>query len=355
MRALALQVLSRLSHEQFTSGAALAKELGVSRSAISDALKEAEAHHIEVFSLTRRGYRLASPLELLDVDRVRIALGAAAHRVDVDVVATIASTNTEMLERAQQGAASGACLAAEIQTAGRGRRGRSWHSAFAASLTFSLLWRFDKGAAQLGGLSLVVGLALVRALRAAGVGDAMLKWPNDVVVRNRKLAGILIETTGDMLGPTAAVIGIGVNVRLPGAALKAISREIDQPVTDVMAHAAHTSQISRNTLLANLLRELVPALDQFNVAGFADLREEWLRCHALHEQPITVLQGEATFDAVVKDVALDGSLIVLLESGAQGKPGAPPSPPLSPLMSLNSAEISVRAVHATPAARSKVA
>lgn len=325
-----MQVLARLSHEYFTSGAMLAKEFGVSRSAVSDALKEAQAQHIEIFSLTRRGYRLAAPLELLDVARVRAALGTLAHRVDVDIVPVIASTNTELLQRAQQGAASGMCLAAEIQTAGRGRRGRTWQSAFASSLTFSLLWRFEKGAAQLGGLSLVVGLALVRVLRAAGVDEAMLKWPNDVVVNGEKLAGILIETSGDMLGPTAAVIGVGINVRLPAAAREVI----DQPVTDIAAHL--NAQVSRNALLANLLRELITVLDQFNITGFAAFRSEWLQCHALHEQAITVIQGNDTFSAIVKDVAADGSLMVAPEAAYRAKRGA--------RVTLSSAEISVRAV-----------
>lgn len=338
MRTLAFQVLSRLSHEHFTSGAALARELNVSRSAISDALKGAQQHQVDIFSLTRRGYRLATPLELLDVDVIRAGLGEIAHRVDVDVVSEIDSTNTAMLQRAHAGAASGSCLAAEIQTAGRGRRGRRWQSAFGASLTFSLLWRFDKGAAQLGGLSLVVGLALVRALRAAGVTHAMLKWPNDVLVEHEKLAGILIETSGDMLGPTAAVIGVGLNVRLPSGTKTAI----DQPSTDVAQHVAQT--VSRNQLLAALLRELVPMLTVFNRDGFVSFRAPWLAAHALHEQEVTVSQSDGNFAARVIDVAPDGSLVVEPLPAYRARMGR--------RVVLSSAEISVRA--AKPVSRAKV-
>ena len=327
MRPLAYQLLAELSQEHFISGVALAQKFGVSRSAISDALKDAGKAGIKIFSLTRRGYRLGSAIDLLNIDVVRKALGGQARRLDVDIVLTIGSTNTELLARGAAGAASGTCVAAEMQTAGRGRRGRVWQSKFAGSLTYSLLWRFEKGAAELGGLSLMVGLVLARALRAAGVSDAMLKWPNDVLVNGEKLAGILIETQGDMLGPTVAVIGVGVNIGLP----ESLKLLIDQPATDVLSHVGKFS--SRNDLLALMLRELVVALDQFSQHGFKVFKDDWTTLHALHGQLITVRQSHsADYDAVVKDVGNDGSLIV----EPINQPGKRET--------LTSAEISVRAL-----------
>jgi BirA family transcriptional regulator, biotin operon repressor / biotin---[acetyl-CoA-carboxylase] ligase len=335
LRPLAFKLLTELSAEHFTSGVALAKKFNVSRSAISDALKDATEAGVEIFSLTRRGYRLAAPIDLLDIDIVRKAIGDMAHRLDVDILPTIGSSNTELLTRAAAGAASGTCVAAEMQTAGRGRRGRAWQSQFGSSLTFSLLWRFEKGAAALGGLSLAVGLALVRALHQAGVKDAMLKWPNDVIVNGEKLAGILIETQGDMLGPTAAVIGVGLNVQLPDA----LKLSIDQPATDVASHV--DAQPSRNPLLAAMLRELVVVLDEFSEHGFKFFKTDWIAFHALHEQAVMVRQSNATdYDALVKDVGDDGSLIV----EALGKPGS--------RQTLTSAEISIRAV-AKPSSASR--
>lgn len=325
MRPLAFKLLAELSAEHFTSGVALAKKFNVSRSAISDALKDATEAGVEIFSLTRRGYRLAAPIDLLDIDLVRAAIGDKAHRFDVDILPSIGSSNTELLARAAAGAPSGTCVAAEIQTAGRGRRGRAWQSQFASSLTFSLLWRFEKGAAALGGLSLVVGLALVRALRKAGVNDAMLKWPNDVIVNGEKLAGILIETQGDMLGPTAAVIGVGLNVRLPDA----LKLSIDQPATDVASHL--NVQTTRNELLTAMLRELVVVLDEFNEHGFKFFKNDWIAFHALHEQTVTVRQSNVVDrEAVVKGIADDGALIVEFSD----QPGS--------AQTLTSAEISIR-------------
>ena len=322
MRPLTFRILRALSHQHFVSGANLASAFNVSRSAISDALMEATEQGIEIFKLTRRGYRLAVPLDLLDLDVVRRHLGEATRRVDIDIVETIISTNSELAQRAAAGAPSGTCIAAEIQTSGRGRRGRNWKSGLATSLTFSVLWRFERGAAQLGGLPLVVGLAIVRALHSTGVSATCVKWPNDIVLDGKKLGGVLIETQGDMLGPTAVVIGIGLNVRLR----EALSASIDQAVTDVQSQLAST--ISRSVLLATVLQELVLILEQFSSTGFASFRHEWIACHALHDRVIRVMrEQDDAFDAVVRDVAPDGSLIV--DRGGQR-------------MVLSSAEISVR-------------
>ncbi len=326
MRPLAFQLLRELSHERFVSGVVLAEKFGVSRSAVSEALRDAGEAGVEIFSLTRRGYRLARPVELLNLDRLRAGLGPAARRLDLELVEAVDSTNTVLMLRAAQGAPSGSCLAAEIQRAGRGRRGRVWQSAFAASLTFSLLWRFEKGAAHLGGLSLVVGLALVRALRALGIDDPSLalKWPNDLLAGHRKLAGVLIESQGDMLGPTAVVIGVGINVALPDS----LSEAIDQPAAD-LAGLARTP-VSRNAVLAAVLRELVQVLDAFQRSGFAGFRQEWLALHALHNKPVRVLHGDGSgIDAVACGVADDGSLLIR----HQGRE-----------ISLSSGEISLRGV-----------
>ncbi len=326
VRPLTFTLLRELSAEHFTSGAALAAKYGVSRSAISEALKDASALGVQIFSLTRRGYRLAEPLQLLDIDVIRQRMGASAHRLDLRLADVIDSTNTALLNQAMSGAVSGTCLAAELQTAGRGRRGRAWQSALGASLTFSLLWRFESGAASLGGLSLAVGLAVANALRALGI-DAELKWPNDIVVDDHKLGGILIETQGDMLGPTVAVIGIGLNVRLPDA----IRLAIDQPVTDiatVSADAAVTSPaLNRNTLLPAILTQLVAVLDQFQHRGFASLRDQWRALHAHQGCRVNVQGATESFVAKVIDVSEDGALIVERDGSR---------------LSLTAAEISIR-------------
>jgi len=148
-----------------------------------------------------------------------------------------------------------------------------------------------------------------------------VKWPNDLVVDGRKLGGILIETSGEMQGPSVAVIGVGVNHRLGE-----IAAGIDQPATDVAGNAAATP--SRNLILARSLVNLVAILDAFERHGFATLRDEWRALHAYQGRPVRVVPArEAPFDAQVLDVAPDGALVVGTPSGR---------------LHLSSAEISLR-------------
>ncbi len=322
MSALTFRALRRLADGRFHSGEDVARELGRSRATLSEALKRAPELGIELFGVRGKGYRLAEPIEFLDAAAVEAALGSASGRVRVEIVDETDSTSTRLLERAAAGAPSGACLAAEWQSAGRGRRGRPWIASLGGSLTFSLLWRFERGAGHLGGLSLAIGVAAARALAECGVERAQVKWPNDVVVDFRKLAGILVETSGEMQGPSAAVIGVGVNYRLPEAVLE----RIDQAVTDVVRSAAPPP--SRSRLLGRLLANLAAALEEFDRHGFAASRDSWRALHAYQGRAVHVVPGsDAPFDAQVLDVAADGALVV----AAGGR-----------TLSLSSAELSLR-------------
>ncbi|MGZ5698982.1 MAG: biotin--[acetyl-CoA-carboxylase] ligase, partial [Usitatibacter sp.] len=272
MSALTFLALRRLADGRFHSGEDVARSLGRSRATLSEALKRVPELGIEIFSVRGKGYRLAEPIEFLDSTLVSEARAGA--RLRLQVVDEIESTSTRLLELAAAGAASGTCLAAEWQSAGRGRRGRSWVSSLGGSLTFSLLWRFERGAGHLGGLSLAVGEVVARVLRECGVERVQVKWPNDVVSDFRKLAGILVETSGEMQGPSVAVIGIGVNYRL----CESVLDRIDQPVTDVVQ--CSPAAASRSELLARLLASLARGLDAFERDGFAASREAWRAMHA---------------------------------------------------------------------------
>lgn len=321
MSALTFLALRRLADGRFHSGEDVARELGRSRATLSEALKRVPDLGVEIFSVRGKGYRLAEPIEFLDAAAIGRRLRDCGIRLEV--VDEIESTSTRLLEMAAAGAPSGTCLAAEWQSAGRGRRGRSWVSSLGGSLTFSLLWRFERGAGHLAGLSLAVGVAVARALAACGVERVQVKWPNDVVADFRKLAGILVETSGEMQGPSVAVIGVGVNYRLAARTLD----QIDQPVTDV-AHCASPVP-SRSDLLAELLVQLAAVLAEFEAHGFAAVRDAWRAMHAYQGRRVRVIPPrDAPFDAEVADVAADGALVVALADGRTA--------------SLSSAEISLR-------------
>lgn len=326
MNTMAFQTLRALADGAFHSGEDIARALGVTRSAVWYGIREIAGAGFAVEKVRGRGYRLDRAVSLLDAEVVRRGLGAQAAGITVEICNTVDSTNTQLMLRAAQGARSGLAFAAEAQSAGRGRRGRAWQSGIGSTLTFSLLWRFAQGARELAGLSLAVGVALARALRTTGARDAQLKWPNDVVLPGGKLAGILIEMQGDVLGPSAAVIGIGVNVR-PDPRVRAA---VDQPVADL--ETATGAAVDRNALLALLLTELSAVLERFAAGGFAPLRGEWQALHAHQDQPVCLMLPDGqTVTGHARGVAGDGAL--LLETG-------------NGIVRYHSGEVSLRAVRA---------
>ena len=310
MKTLTLNVLKLLADGEFHSGEVLARRLDVSRASVWNAIRDLETMQLDIYRVHGRGYRLPQPLTLLDAAQVERHLGPHAACFALDVRAAADSTNTALLERASGGAPGGTVLAVEWQPEGRGRLGRTWHAGVGGALTFSLLWRFARGAAAMSGLSLAVGVALARALEAVGARGIALKWPNDVLWRGRKLAGILTELQGDALGPTVAVIGIGLNVRL---AVTTRAR-VDQAVADLEEACGRAPD--RNALLARLLIELRVVLERFAGAGFAPLRAEWQRRHASQDKPVTLLLPDgARQRGRALGVADDGALMLETRAG----------------------------------------
>jgi BirA family biotin operon repressor/biotin-[acetyl-CoA-carboxylase] ligase len=310
VRSSSFAVLRLLTEGRVRSGAEIGAALGLSPAMVAEAVREIEALGLEVDEVRRRGLRLRSPFEALDADAIGRALGRRFPDLRLDLLDECDSTNTALAARAAAGAPSGAALACELQRAGRGRRGARWYSGLGTGLTFSLLWRFDRGAAALGGLSLAVGVACIRAFGQLGRDEVALKWPNDLVRGEAKLGGILIELAGEALGPTAAVIGIGVNVRVPEISRRALGR----PVADL----ATGSPVSRNALLAELLAALAAALPVFARHGFAPFRDEWLRHHAYQGRRVRLLvPPRRTVEGVATGVAEDGALVVATGGGVE--------------------------------------
>lgn len=272
-------ILRRLSDGRFHSGEALASEFGLSRSSIFNALSQAEAMGLKLHAVRGRGYRLPEAVEWLDASAVAHHLGSAAGAYAIHVLDSVDSTNTALMAAALNGAPDGTLYCAEHQHAGKGRRGRQWHSAPGGSLTFSVLLRFDTGLQSLAGLSLVVGLAMARAVNRHSRHPTRLKWPNDMLVDYRKLGGILVEVQGDIDGAALAVVGVGMNLRLNEAQRQAV----DQAVVDL---AEMGVTVGRNQLLADCLRELDGVLAAFRVDGFVALREAWMAMDAYAGRPV---------------------------------------------------------------------
>jgi BirA family biotin operon repressor/biotin-[acetyl-CoA-carboxylase] ligase len=310
MHASSFAVLRLLADGRMRTRAQVCAALALSHRTVERALREIVAHGLEIATARARGVRLASAFDALDAGAVERALAGCAPAIRLEVIDECASTNTWLAERAERGAPAGSAIVCELQHEGRGRRGASWFSGLGTSLTFSLLWRFDRGAAALGGLSLAAGVACVRALDSLGVRGVALKWPNDLMLDGAKLGGILAEISGEPQGPTAVVAGIGINMRLDRAARYAIG----QPVADL---ASNGVPVARNLALARLLAELASAFEVFAQAGFRSFRDEWLGRHAYQGASVRVIAPQRAVDGVATDIAEDGALIVETARGTE--------------------------------------
>lgn len=307
------QLLAILADGAFHSGEELGERLGVSRAAIWKQLKKLDELGLRVHSVKGRGYRIPDGLDLLDLPTLKAQLDERARALlgPIRLELQTASTNRAALAAAQRGDAHGALFLAERQTAGRGRRGRQWVSPFGCNLYFSLVWTFAGGAAALEGLSLVVGCALRRGLADAGVEGVMLKWPNDLLHGDRKLAGILLEMTGDASGLCQVVIGAGINVRMP----EEMAAAIDQPWTDIARVAPACGD--RNRLLARVLDRLVEALTDFARQGFAPFRAEWQDCNAHRDRPVTLRTESLGVTGICRGVDASGALLLETDAGVR--------------------------------------
>lgn len=307
---LPLPLLQILADGHFHSGEALGSRLGVTRAAIWKQLRRIEAMGLTVHAVRGRGYRLAQPIEFLQSEVIHGGLPTTIQQqlAQIDILTEVDSTNTYLKTRAAQGAASGSVCLAEWQRGGRGRLGRQWISPFGCNLYLSLLWRFTAGPTALAGLSLAMGVALARALGASVDTGLGLKWPNDLQWRGRKLAGILVEIAGESAGPSYAVIGIGINVRMP----ESVATAIQQPWIDL---ARITGKFpSRNSLASRVVEELMTALGEFEQYGLTAFLDEWRQLDVTAGRAVQLQLPTGTIDGESRGIDETGALVIQVGS-----------------------------------------
>lgn len=328
MKPLTFALLRILADGDYHSGTMLGQALNLSRASISNALRDSDRYGVKIHRIRGRGYRWLNPVQWLGFDSIRSHFPEIDNTFRIEILDIVESTNTALLQRAASrdfpDGGGKQVLVAELQTKGRGRRGRSWISGLGDNLTFSILWPFQLPVQALSGLSLAVGVAIIRALTSAGIHGATLKWPNDILFQSRKLAGVLIELQGDTLSPGPVIIGIGINLKLSDA----LRSQIDQAVIDIVSIAGKMPD--RNLLLAILLRELANVLKLFDQHGFQAFQHEWMQYHAYQNKPVSVdLPNGSTEYGIACGVAADGALLLATQAGA---------------VQLRSGEVSLRAI-----------
>jgi BirA family biotin operon repressor/biotin-[acetyl-CoA-carboxylase] ligase len=303
------RVLALLSDGEFHSGEKLAKRLRISRGGVWKIVNSLRELGIEIQSIPRQGYRLPYAVDLFDRVAIETAASARARQalVRTDVLLDVDSTNRFVMEIEEPLEAGRAQLCvAELQNAGRGRRGRSWTAPFGGSLCMTLGWQFAEAPPTFTALSLAVGVAVVKALRSLGASEVALKWPNDLIWHGRKLGGILIEMRGESAGPARVIIGIGINVRIPAATRMQLVEQQAAVIADLHEIMQEQTPL-RNAVVARIASELVAMLDVFATQGFAPFQDEWRRMDTLANAPVKVINGAQT---IYGGADLDGTLIV---------------------------------------------
>jgi BirA family biotin operon repressor/biotin-[acetyl-CoA-carboxylase] ligase len=316
-------LLPWLASGETVSGGELAARVGLTRAAIWKQVETLRALGLPVVSGSA-GYNVPWPLQLLDAARIRAALSAdhVAAMGGLEVHWQLDSTSSEVQRRIIT-APDFSMVFAETQSAGRGRRGRTWLSPPGLNIYLSCLKRFDAGFATLSGLSLAIGVMVLRALEQLGIAGAGLKWPNDVLATEGKLAGVLVELSGEYQGPCAAVIGVGLNVRLTAP----LREQAGQPVCDLATLAGGTPP-DRNRVAATLVGALIIGLQAFERDGFDAFAADYARYDLLRGQPLTVSGGQGEFEGIGDGVDSRGALLVRLPDGERRK--------------VDSADVSVR-------------
>lgn len=304
-------LLSMLMDGHFHSGQEIGNLLGISRSAVWKKIQHLETDYgLSIHRVPGRGYRLSESLSLLDTAQ----LSQCCDDLGWSFIGQecLDSTNAECLRRVQQDYSRPFVVMAEYQQAGRGRRGRSWISPTAGqNLFFSLAMRLENSPSALAGLSLVTGLAVLQALREQGLLNAGLKWPNDVYANQRKIAGILLELTGNPVDVCHLVIGIGINVNMQATDAPAI----DQQWTSLRQETGQ--KIDRTQLSRALIHSLHRFLTQHLALGFQSLKEQWEANHLWQGQDCVLSSASQRVQGRVLGVDNDGSLRLWVEGQEQ--------------------------------------
>jgi BirA family transcriptional regulator, biotin operon repressor / biotin---[acetyl-CoA-carboxylase] ligase len=304
-------LVALLADGQLHSGERLADTLGVSRTAIRKVVADLRARGIPVVSVERRGYKLESAVELLEPAKLR---AAAARNGLVLPLATevhfaIGSTNEFLHAAAAPPAGEPRVVFAELQTAGRGRRGRSWVAPFGAGLTFSIGWTFAETPADLSALSLAIGVCVARSLHRLGARRLMLKWPNDIVFEHRKLGGLLAQLRAEAGGPAYVVIGLGLNLRDSHTLRQALADPSATPVAD-LGEVWDRAPPTRNEIAACVAAEMLRGLADFARGGFAPFASSWSALDSLRDAPVHVVRHGDRLDGTARGADVDGALLV---------------------------------------------
>ncbi len=309
-----IEVLARLDHHRFKSGQDLADALQVTRATIHNCILRLEQMGIAVDRVRGKGYRLRQPLDALNASAIQSKLMPWANKKleCLEVLQEIDSTNDYLRHWPLPSKKHCSVVLAEMQTAGKGRRGRCWQSPYGANIYMSLLWPLQKSLSETGALSAMLAISVVRALAALGISRLGLKWPNDIYCQGKKLAGLLLECSGEINGTSRLIIGCGINVWM--SRQKRV--QIDQQWTDIHSQMPMAA-ITRNEIIAALISQMITVLDQFEGMRNDSHVREWARWDIMHDKPVTLHGPNRSIEGVARGIDSQGCLLLDTHEGLQ--------------------------------------
>lgn len=285
-----IKISELLSDGQYHDGTSIGKELGITRAAVWKIVKKFEEYGIKIESVKGKGYLLATPLFLLNVEKIKKFIKKPL--IEIAILEKVGSTNDYLKNNSDLSNKIKICIA-EMQTQGRGRLNRLWHSPFGQNIYLSLRYTFQKDMSELSGLSLVIGLAVCNAIESiALLNNLKVKWPNDIVVNNQKVAGILIDIHAESNGFCHVIIGIGINVNMQHA----LKKQIDQPWNSL--YNLTGKYLDRNLLCASLINALIDYLEKFEQSGLSIFLNEWKEKDCLFGQTVSVMSGQQKMNGI---------------------------------------------------------
>jgi len=307
------QLISLLANGEFHSGQAIGESLAISRAAVNQHIHKLEELGLELFSVTGRGYKLARPIELLQASAIEEETPTKWRKEPgFEVRSVVDSSNDQVKLLAQDGAlVAGFSIFAEAQTAGRGRRGKHWFSPFGSNLYFSVYWPLEDGIHGAMGLSLAVGIALAECFTELGIEAVSVKWPNDVYINGKKVAGILVDLETLPEGAAHSIIGIGINLRMP----ERVGKSIDQAWTDLNSELPRP--VSRNHIAAQVRSSVLSALQQYGQHGLSAFQQSWRQYDCFLDKPVKLIMGQRVCLGTCRGIDENGALLVEDEQGVR--------------------------------------
>ncbi len=315
-------ILTILADGEFHSGQSIADELGISRSAVWKLIKKIQTWQVEVYSVTGKGYKIPNGLELIDEQFLQTELQQKNSLIkQVEVLTSIDSTaehlarewKTQSNEKTSDWSDSSyarVCVA-EHQTAGRGRKGRTWVSPFGANLYFSIGFQLPLGLTALGGLSLAVGMGLCQTLNCFSNKPIKIKWPNDLLVNQHKMAGILVEASGDTNDTSFLNIGVGLNWDMQTKQAETIEQDWAnlKPLL--------SKRLSRSQVMLAILCDLDKTIQSYLQHGFSFFMPNWPELSAFYQQSVVLDVPNKKIQGIEIGVEQNGALKLQTKQGVE--------------------------------------